>query len=63
MPDQESQFDRVHNRFDLLEAKIDALTHRLETLLGKLERGENWPLRNMPEPGNLNEVPHMPGLG
>jgi hypothetical protein len=54
---------QILERLEAMEGKLDLLMHRLDGLTDRLERGENYPLRNLPEPGNLNETPHLPGLG
>jgi hypothetical protein len=63
MPENAQDIQQLHERFTLLEQKFAALAQRLERLLEKLESGEDWPLRYMPQPGNMNEVPHQPGQG
>jgi hypothetical protein len=60
MPAIELDVQQLHDRFDKLERKFDALEHRLEQLLEKLEAGEDWPLRYMPQPGNMNDLSQSP---
>jgi hypothetical protein len=63
MADEMIHLKQIAERLEAMEHKLDLLMHRMDGLTDKLERGENYPLRTMPQPGNLNEVPHMQGLG
>jgi hypothetical protein len=63
MTKETHSLDRIHERLEALEAKLDRVMLRLDGLIEKLERGENYPLRNMPQPGDLNDDIHIPGLG
>jgi hypothetical protein len=71
MANDPSDSDRIMERMQALERKLDLLLHHVSRLadqleqhglLEKLERGENYPLRNMPQPGNLHEDNPAPGL-
>jgi hypothetical protein len=56
-------FGPLLNRLEAIERKLDALTHRINGLTERLERGENYPTRNLPDPPDVNEDIHVPGLG
>jgi hypothetical protein len=71
MTNQPSNPDVMMERMQALERKLDLLLHHVSRfadqleqhgLLEKLEHGENYPLRNMPQPGNLHEDNPVPGL-
>ena len=72
MSSQPTGPDPIVQRLEAMERKLDLLTQHIQTLAAKLERdglpeklerGENYPLRNMPEPGNMNDNTLHPRRG